>query len=48
VSFCDFELFIAVLYYFCLAYHFLCLLLDLRVFLLLDDLLEIFLGFWVF
>jgi hypothetical protein len=42
-SFCVFELFLALVSHFCFVCRFLCLLLVLRVFLLLDDL---FVGFW--
>jgi hypothetical protein len=44
--FCAFELFLALLYHFGLVCHFLCLLLILWLFLLLDDLLKLFVGFW--
>jgi hypothetical protein len=44
--FCAFELFLALLCHFGLVCCFSCLLLVLRLFLLLDDLLEHFVGFW--
>jgi hypothetical protein len=40
-----FELFLALLYHFDLVYCFSCLLLALRLFLLLDDLFELFVAF---
>jgi hypothetical protein len=46
VSFCDFQLFLALLCHFSLVYHFSCHLLALWFFLLLVDLLELFFGFW--
>jgi hypothetical protein len=45
-AFCAFELFLALLCHFGFVCHFLCLLLVLRLFPLLDDLLELFVGFW--
>jgi hypothetical protein len=42
---CSSELFLALLCYFALLYHFSCLLLAFAVFLLLDDLLELFISF---
>jgi hypothetical protein len=45
VSFYVFDLFLALLYHFGLVYRFLCLLLVLRLFLLLHDLLELLIGF---
>jgi hypothetical protein len=48
-GFCvDFELFLALLCHFAWLCHFLCHLLAFMVFLLTDDLLELFLAFWVF
>jgi hypothetical protein len=44
----EFELFLALLCHFAWLYRFSCFLLDFAVFLLLDDLLEHFLAFWVF
>jgi hypothetical protein len=45
-SFCFiFEIFLPLLYHLALFYRFLCLLLVLRLFLLLDDILELFLAF---
>jgi hypothetical protein len=44
----SFELFLALLCHFTWLCCFSCLLLDFAVFLLLDDLLELFLVFWVF
>jgi hypothetical protein len=49
LSFCvDFELFLALLCYFAWLCCFSCCLLAFAVFLLLDDILEFFLAFWVF
>jgi hypothetical protein len=45
---CSFEFFLALLYHFDWLCRFSCLLLTFVVFLLLDDLLELFLAFWVF
>jgi hypothetical protein len=42
------ELFLALLCHFAWLYSFLCRLLGFVIFLLLDDLLELFLAFWVF
>jgi hypothetical protein len=42
------ELFLALLYYFAWLCRFSCPLLAIAVFLLLDDILELFLAFWVF
>jgi hypothetical protein len=44
----DFELFLALLCHFAWLCRFSCLLLAFAVFLFLDDLLELFLAFWVF
>jgi hypothetical protein len=41
-----FLLFLALIFHFGLVCRFACLLLVLRLFLLLDDLLELFIGFW--
>jgi hypothetical protein len=48
VSFCAFELFLALLYHFGLVCRFSRILLVLQLFLLLDDLLNLFVGFWSF
>jgi hypothetical protein len=49
LSFCvEFELFLARLCHFAWLCRFSCLMLAFTVFLLLDDLLELFLAFWVF
>jgi hypothetical protein len=45
-EFFDFDLFSALIFYFGLICLFSCLLLILRLFLVLDDLLELFVGFW--
>jgi hypothetical protein len=45
---CSSELFLALSCHFAWLYRFLCLLLTFVVFLLLDDILELFLAFWVF
>jgi hypothetical protein len=45
MSFCNFEFFFALLYYFA-WFAVLCHLLALRLFLFLDDSFEIFFGFW--
>jgi hypothetical protein len=45
---CSSELFLALLCHFAWLCHFLCLLLAFAAFLLLDDLLELFLVFFVF
>jgi hypothetical protein len=42
------ELFLALSYHFAWLCRFSCLLLAFAVFLLLDDILELFLAFWVF
>jgi hypothetical protein len=44
----DLELFLTLLYHFAWFCRFLCRLLTFAVFLLLDDLLELLLAFWVF
>jgi hypothetical protein len=44
----DFELFLALSCHFAWLYRFSCHLLAFTVFLLLDDILELFLAFWVF
>jgi hypothetical protein len=44
----EFELFLALLCHFAWLCHFSCLLLAFVIFLLLDDILELFLSFWVF
>jgi hypothetical protein len=46
MSFLCFEVFLALLCHFFLVCRFSCLLLVLWLFLLLDDLLELFVGFW--
>jgi hypothetical protein len=43
---CSSELFLALSYHFAWLYRFLCRLLAFAVFLLLDDLLELFVDFW--
>jgi hypothetical protein len=49
LSYCvEFELFLALSCHFAWLCRFSCLLLAFTVFLLLDDLLELFLAFWVF
>jgi hypothetical protein len=45
---CSSKLFLALLCHFVWLYRFPCRLLAFAVFLLLDDLLELFLAFWVF
>jgi hypothetical protein len=45
-EFFGFELFLALICHFGLICHFSCLLLVLCLFFLLDDLLELFVGFW--
>jgi hypothetical protein len=45
---CSSELFVALLRHFAWLYRFSCLLLTFAIFLLLDDLLKLFLAFWVF
>jgi hypothetical protein len=44
----SFELFLALLYHFACLCRFLCCLLAFTIFLLLDDILELLLAFWVF
>jgi hypothetical protein len=48
IEYFDFKLFLALLCYFAWSCHFYCLLLVFAVFLLLDDLIELFLAFLVF
>jgi hypothetical protein len=45
---CSSVLFLALFCHFAWFYHFSCRLLAFMIFLLLDDLLELFLAFWVF
>ncbi len=45
-EFFDFEFFLALLFHFAWFCCFYCILLVFAVFLLLDDLLELFIGFW--